>query len=43
MEKYMMITEKYEIKNGNGKVKEYHDNGKIKFEGKYLNGKKRGK
>ena len=34
----------YELNNGNGKVKEYDDDGKLKFEGKYLNGKKsRGK
>ena len=33
----------YELKNGNGKVKEYYDNGKIKFEGEYLNGKRNGK
>jgi antitoxin component YwqK of YwqJK toxin-antitoxin module len=29
----------YELKNGNGKVKEYYDNGNIKFKGEYLNGK----
>ena len=33
----------YELKNGNGKVKEYYDNGKLYFEGKYLNGKRNGK
>ena len=33
----------YELNNGNGKVKEYDDDGKLKFEGKYLNGKKSGK
>ena len=33
----------YIIKNGNGKVKEYYDNGKLKFEGEYLNGKRNGK
>ena len=27
----------------NGKVKEYFENGKIKFEGEYLNGKRSGK
>ena len=27
----------------NGKGKEYHDNGKISFEGEYLNGKRNGK
>ena len=33
----------YELNIGNGKVKEYYDNGKLKFEGEYLNGKKNGK
>ena len=33
----------YEIKNGNGFIKEYHDNGKLKYEGNYLNGDKNGK
>ena len=33
----------YEIKNGTGKIKEYHDNGNIYFEGEYLNGEKIGK
>ena len=28
----------YELKNGNGKVKEYNDNGDLEFEGEYLNG-----
>ena len=32
----------YELKNGNGKVKEYYDNGNIKFKGEYLNGKQNG-
>ena len=32
----------YEIKDGNGKVKEYY-NGKLKFEGEYLNGERNGK
>ena len=27
----------------NGKGKEYYSNGKLKFEGKYLNGKRNGK
>ena len=31
----------YELINGNGKVKEF--NGKLKFEGEYLNGKRNGK
>ena len=30
----------YELKNGNGKVKEYYYNGKLEFEGKCLNGKR---
>ena len=34
----------YELTKGNGKVKEYNDyDGKIMFEGKYLNGKRNGK
>ena len=33
----------YELKNGNGYVKEYNYKGKLKFEGEYLNGKKNGK
>ena len=28
----------YELKNGNGKVKEYDDYGHLEFEGEYLNG-----
>ena len=33
----------YELINGNGKVKEYDDKGKLRFEGEYLNGKRNGK
>ena len=33
----------YELKNGNGKVKEYEENNYLKFEGEYLDGKKNGK
>jgi len=33
----------YELKNGNGYVKEYGYEGKLKFEGEYLNGKRNGK
>ena len=33
----------YELINGNGKVREYWNNGKLKFEGGYLNGKNNGK
>ena len=32
----------YELKNGNGKVKEYYDNGSLQFDGEYLNGRKNG-
>ena len=33
----------YELKNGNGNVKEYYNNGELIFEGEYLNGKRNGK
>ena len=33
----------YELINGNGKIKEYYDNGKLYFEGEYLNGARYGK
>ena len=33
----------YELINGNGKIKEYYGNSKLKFEGEYLNGEKNGK
>ena len=33
----------YEIKDGNGKIKEHYDNGKLLFEGVYLNGERNGK
>ena len=33
----------YELINGTGKVEEYYDDGSIRFEGEYLNGKKIGK
>ena len=29
----------YELINGNGKIKDYGDNGKLKLEGVYINGK----
>ena len=32
-----------EIKNGNGKRKEYYENGKLKFEGEYIDGIRDGK
>ena len=31
----------YELINGNGKVKEYYNSGALKFEGEYLNGKRK--
>ena len=31
-----------EIKDGKGQVKEYYDNGILKFEGKYFNGERNG-
>ena len=33
----------YELINGNGQIKEYYDNGKLFFEGEYLNGERNGK
>ena len=33
----------YELINSDGKVKEYWNNGKLLFEGEYLNGKRNGK
>ena len=33
----------YELINGNGRVKEYNFNGKLEFEGNYLNGNRNGK
>ena len=33
----------YELKEGNGKGKEYNYDGKLIFEGEYLNGKRNGK
>ena len=33
----------YELKNGQGKVKEYNKYGRLIFEGEYMNGKKNGK
>ena len=33
----------FEINEGNGKLKYYHDNGKLYLEGEYLNGKENGK
>ena len=32
-----------ELKNWNGKTREYYENGELKFEGEYLNGKRNGK
>ena len=31
------------MKNGKGYIKEYYDNGKLEFEGEYLNGERNGK
>lgn len=33
----------FELKNGKGKIEEYDDNGKLNFEGEYLNGLRNGK
>ena len=33
----------YEINNGNGSTRQYDDNGELKYEGGYLNGKRSGK
>ena len=33
----------YELRNGNGKLKEYFDEGNLFFEGEYLNRQKNGK
>ena len=33
----------YELIKGTGKIKEYNDNGKLIFEGEYLNGERNGK
>ena len=33
----------YELKNGNGYVKEYYESGKLKSKCEYLNGEKNGK
>ena len=33
----------YELVNGNGSIKEYDRNGKLEYEGEYLNGKRNGK
>ena len=33
----------YELKNGNGYVKEYNSEGELSFEGEFKNGKRNGK
>ena len=33
----------FEIKNGNGKGKEYNCDGKLEYEGEYINGERNGK
>ena len=38
-----MIHLIYELKNGKGYIKEYYEEGKLKFEGEYLNGERNGK
>ena len=45
MEKDLILNCKleYEIISGNGKGKEYYNNGKLEFEGEYLNGERNGK
>ena len=30
----------YELKNGNGKIREYYSDGELEFEGEFLDGKK---
>ena len=40
-DKYGFII--YELNNGNGKVREYDEKGRLKFEGEYKNGQKTGK
>ena len=37
------ICMEFEINKGKGKIKEYYDNGNIKFEGEYLTGERNGK
>ena len=38
-----MNNKVYELNNGEGYIKEYYCNGKLLFEGEYLNGKRNGK
>ena len=33
----------FEVKNGKGKINEYYYNGKLVFEGEYINGERNGK
>ena len=33
----------YELNNGNGRMKEYGYNGRLRYDGEYLNGKRNGK
>ena len=41
---FKLIIEKEDLKEEkNGKVKEYYDNGNLRFEGEYLNGMRNGK
>ena len=50
MEKYGMEKDiniegkiEFEIKDGKGYIKEYNDNGRLIFEGEYINGQRNGK
>ena len=43
IEDYKRISKRYRVGERNGKGKEYNNNGKLIFEGEYLNGKRNGK
>ena len=43
IENYKKASVKYKVGERNGKGKEYNNNGKLIFEGEYLNGKRNGK
>ena len=38
-----MNNKVYDLKNGEGYIKEFNGKGKLEFEGKYLNGRRNGK
>ena len=40
---YKIISWKYKVGERNGKGKEYYNDGKLGFEGEYINGKRNGK